>query len=505
MMSSMYIGATGMKTYSAGMKVTGNNIANVNTTAFKNAQIRYSDLISSNLASSTTSASVGVPQTGHGVGVQDVVTMFNQGSFETTNSATDVAIAGQGFFAVRDQVNNDIYYTRAGNFVFNRDGYLVDTNGYAVRGKAYNADGTVSDVTTDIRLWTDAEAIPTLAARSTSAISLYSNLDRDLLDDASAPTLASMLADYNGLSDDEPLTSSQYSHADSISVYDSSGEKHTLTVYYSKVGKDASTGESIYGYIVTIPPEEDGSSLAGTSSAGILMSGTMTFSTSGQLVGQTAYTYSGSGDPSDLTSWSLASLSAGSGPSVTATFSNGATMTTSIDFGLSSTTGTWNGTSTLADAAAGNVLSSFEYERDDAFTTAYSGSSYNNYQAQDGYPEGSLTNVGFAEDGTLYGIYSNGETADLYRLSLYDFTNKYGLQREGNNLYSAGDAAGEILEGYAGDDHFGSVSGKSLELSNVDLATEFVTMITTQRGFQANSKIVTTTDSLLQTAITMKK
>ncbi|MCA1944799.1 MAG: flagellar hook-basal body complex protein [Desulfovibrio sp.] len=505
MMSSMYIGATGMKTHSKGMQVTGNNIANVNTTAYKNSQIRYADLMSTNLASSSTSATVGVPQTGHGVGVQDVVTMFTQGSFQTTTSETDVAISGKGFFAVRDQANNAIYYTRAGNFVFNKDGYPVDTNGFAVRGVAYNEDGSHSDVVTDIRLWTDANAIPTLAARSTSAVTLTSNLDRSVQEDATAPTLASMLQNYDGLSGEEPLSSLQYSHADTISVYDSAGEKRTLTVYYSKVGEDAASGNTIYGYVAAIPAGEDASALAGTAAAGMLMSGTLTFNSAGELVGQSAYTYSGSGDPTDPSTWTLAPLSAESAPSMTATFSNGATMTTSLNFGLTSTTGTWNGGSTLAEAAAGTNIASFESTRSASSTTSYNGSSYNTFQSQNGYGEGSLTRVYFASDGTLVGDYSNGQSADLYRLRLYDFTNEYGLTHEGGNLYAANGSTGEIIEGFPGDNIFGSVSGKSLELSNVDLASEFVTMITTQRGFQANSKIITTTDTLLQTAINMKR
>ncbi|AGW13457.1 putative flagellar hook-basal body protein [Megalodesulfovibrio gigas DSM 1382 = ATCC 19364] len=504
-MSALYIGATGMKTHSAGMQVTGNNIANVNTTAYKNSQIRYEDLMSSSVASAATSTTVGMAQTGHGSSVQDVVTMYTQGSFQTTSSETDVAISGKGFFAVRNMEDDSTYYTRAGNFVFDKDGFLVDTNGYAVRGVAYNTDGTLSDVTTDVRLWTDANEVPTLAAKSTAAVTLASNLDRSVMGDTSAPTLASMLANYDGTSATEPLSADEYSYADTVTVYDSSGEKHTLSVYYSKVGQDEQTGDTIYGYIAAVPGAEDGSALAGTSAAGMLMSGTLTFSSDGVLTSQTAYTYSGAGDPTDLSTWSLATLSTDAAPSMTATFSNGATMTTSLNFGLSSTTGTWTGDSTLADAASGSVLSSFDATRSASSSTAYSGTSYNSFQDQDGYPEGSLTRVSFAADGTLVGDYSNGETADLYRLRLYDFTNEYGLTHEGGNLYSANNTTGEIVEGFAGEGMFGSVSGSTLELSNVDLASEFVTMITTQRGFQANSKIITTTDSLLQTAINLKR
>ena len=105
----------------------------------------------------------------------------------------------------------------------------------------------------------------------------------------------------------------------------------------------------------------------------------------------------------------------------------------------------------------------------------------------------------------LHGVYSNGQTLDLYQITLYDFMSPQGLYHEGGNLYSETRDSGEPSTGPANSNGFGQVWSNSLEISNVDLAREFVNMITTQRGFQANSKTITTVDTMLETVISMKR
>jgi len=127
------------------------------------------------------------------------------------------------------------------------------------------------------------------------------------------------------------------------------------------------------------------------------------------------------------------------------------------------------------------------------------------FQSQDGYTAGVLLNVSVSRDGILSGQYSNGQTLELYSLTLATFSNQWGLRREGGNLFSETLDSGPALTGEAGSTGKGSVDGNSLELSNVDMATEFVNMITSQRGFQANTKVITTADSLLGEVIAMKR
>jgi flagellar hook protein FlgE len=128
-----------------------------------------------------------------------------------------------------------------------------------------------------------------------------------------------------------------------------------------------------------------------------------------------------------------------------------------------------------------------------------------NGKRQDGYAEGDLRYVSVAEDGVLSGSYSNGVTLQLYQIVLYDFPSKQNLRREGGNLFTETRESGNPSSGAAGTGTFGTTKGSSLEQSNVDISREFVNMITTQRGFQANSKSITTVDTMLETVINMKR
>ncbi|MFP4657699.1 MAG: flagellar hook-basal body complex protein, partial [Desulfonatronovibrionaceae bacterium] len=137
--------------------------------------------------------------------------------------------------------------------------------------------------------------------------------------------------------------------------------------------------------------------------------------------------------------------------------------------------------------------------------TNYSTGSTTIFQSQDGYGPGYLENISVDRDGVLTGNYSNGQVLELYALTLADFNNEYGLNREGGNLFSETRSSGPALTNLAGTGGLGTVASNSLEQSNVDLATEFVKMITTEKGFQANSKTITTTDNLLSTLINLKR
>ena len=135
-----------------------------------------------------------------------------------------------------------------------------------------------------------------------------------------------------------------------------------------------------------------------------------------------------------------------------------------------------------------------------ALTTTFTAS-----QSQNGYGYGDLSSWSVDADGVLYGVYSNGVTLPLWQIPLYDFNCPPGLRREGNNLFSQTRDSGEPKSGPAGVAGLGTINGNTLEQSNVDMSTEFVQMISTQRGFQSNSKIITTTDTMLDTVINMKR
>ena len=138
-------------------------------------------------------------------------------------------------------------------------------------------------------------------------------------------------------------------------------------------------------------------------------------------------------------------------------------------------------------------------------STQYPLASITNYQAQDGYPPGVLMNITVSQEGVMSGHYSNGQILDLYKIVLANFNNPRALSREGGNLYAETLATGEPKTGFPGEGALGKINPNSLEQSNVDLATEFVKMIVSQRGFQANSRVITTSDEILQELMNIKR
>ena len=137
--------------------------------------------------------------------------------------------------------------------------------------------------------------------------------------------------------------------------------------------------------------------------------------------------------------------------------------------------------------------------------TGYASPSVTAFQTQDGYTSGSLRGVSVDEDGVVTGSYSNGQLTPLYQIVLADFPSYWGLGKMGDNLYAESRASGQPIPGTAGSASLGSISPSALEGSNVDLATEFVKMITAQRAFQANSRVITTSDEILSELINLKR
>jgi flagellar hook protein FlgE len=531
--SSLYQGITGMQAHSTAISVIGNNLANVSTTGYKASNIYFEDLISQDIATGA-----GTSQLGLGVKVAAIYGDFAQGSIQTTTSATDLAIGGQGFFCVKPSTTDETYYTRAGNFIFNSDGYLVDTNGYRVQGWAMKKKDSTSATASDYQIYGSAGDIQVSnfqsPASATEKISIITNLDptsESACDDATDPCFA-MFKTWNGTLD-TPLASDMYDYSTTLKVYDDTGTSHNLTVYFDKVPMTSNAGsDTVWEYTVTCNPDEDGRTIDGqkvgnTSAAGILMTGTMTFR-SGTLVGQSAYTLhsNASGDLKSLSNWTLADYATNGYPEFTANFTSAsnasATSSTNaqniaLDLGMHSKTKTWTqsaGTlSTLASAVGTNPTDNAGYlpTMGSSVVSALATESYDTggnstlFESQDGYTAGYLQNVAVNGDGVMYGNFSNGQEIALYSLQLATFTNKWGLRREGRNLFSQTLDSGSALTGTANTGGKGTITSDALEASNVDMASEFVNLITSQRGFQANSKVITTADSLLGEVIAMKR
>ena len=503
MMSGLYSGATGLKGHATGMGVISNNVANISTVGYKQSSVLYSDLMSQYMTGSASSDVV-QSQLGAGATVGSVRTIFTQGGLETGNTVTDLGINGIGFFAVSDGSVTE--YTRAGNFSFTSTGELVDSGGWNLMGYGI-VNGTRSSALQPVVIDTSAvTGSGKMAGAATATITSCSQLGglADSCQSADNPFFA-MASSYDGTAD-TPLSSGPCSYSQAIQFYDNTGALRNGTVYYDLAGTE--NGQTAIEYVVALDdPSVDGSANAGTRAAGLLMAGTLAFSSSGELQNITAFTPPSSGDPTDLTSWVPASVVNGS-PAFTVTVAGSGTQTIGLDMGL---TLDGSAASDLESAAAASASPSSIYgtnasaTRNNAASSAYGDTTGIISQTMDGYGEGYLKDITIAEDGTISGQYSNGRSMELFQIPLFRFTSEDGLSHTGGNRYAATADSGAAQEGVAGTENFGTINECVLEQSNVDLSTEFSNLIITQRGFQMNSKVVTTCDQLLQKALEIKR
>ncbi len=515
---TMYIGATGVKSHTAGMRNVGNNLANVSTLAYKRGVVHFEDLLSESVVTGS-SPTTNVSQSGKGVRVSAILTDFRNGALESSTEATDLAISGRGFFRVTN--NDDVHYTRAGNFRFDKDGYLIDPNKFRLQGKAIT-DG-VAGATGDIRLTPDEEGYFSTDPVATTAATMVLNLGSlgNNTQDPDDPFF-SLAKTWDGRNTTAPLAEGEYAFTSQMSVYDEEGNAHTLSVYFDQVIPDnGPAGNRYWEYAVGMNPTEDGRVTLGSdgspteNGAGLLMFGTLTFDTSGILRDQTAYTLSetASGVSTSLGNWDLSTFSASGVPQFSSTFRTpeGDLLDESniaLDFGIQDTAWDSSVGTTAADVGASNAgnLPGFTLTtRSPLVTTAYEGTNATQYLSQDGSSSGYLKSLFVNEEGVLAARYTNSTEKELYQITLYNFTSQDGLKREGMNHFSATKESGSAIEGNPMEEGLGEVVPQALERSNVDMATEFTHMIITQRGFQSNTKVIKTADEMLQKAIMMKR
>ena len=350
--ASMWTSVSGLLAHGNKMNVVGNNIANVSTIGFKSQRMDFNDYLY--ISGGSTSGPV---QIGAGVSTYAVLGDFSQGSLESTNSVTDLAIDGEGFFKVRKPNTDQMYYTRAGDFYFNADRQLQNPEGYRLQGwkvdnskrltfksesinlgkdktneSAFVGTGTPQDIVLDS--WY-------LEPSRTTSVGFTMGLTSDNRGDRSTSDTSPMTAlfDQWDASKNPPMPDTSCATSSAIKVYDEGGNAHTLTVYYDQVAakqvdgngnivyeiEGLPAGYTIYEYAVTIPPEEDMRSFGGTDydpatntwkgekptkfyndpkagtnkNAGMLMSGHLIFDAAGNLVNQTAYTYGATAEPGD--------------------------------------------------------------------------------------------------------------------------------------------------------------------------------------------------------------
>lgn len=503
--SSLFSGISGLSTNGNAMSVIGDNIANVNTIGFKSSRTTFQDVLAQSVATAS-----GTAQIGRGSTLSAIDTLFQQGSFESTSNATDLAIGGNGFFIISPPNEETQYYTRAGQFRFDADGNFVNPQGYIARGWALDASGNDVGTLTDIRLSTFTS--PPEATQSVTAITNLNSQDTSNAD--------SLFDTWNANAvSGTPIGDSAYGYQTAIRVYDALGNSHDITIIYDKMNAASEYNDgavdlnNTWEFIMTSNPDDDlRTAFAGSDAKGILMRGTVTYNaTTGALQSMSAFEYDGAGDPTDNANWTRTTTFSPEGyPQTTAQFVAGVNQPVALQMGTRSTNGAWTagagyGT-TVADVDTGGLgLPTSSWEPQALTSTQYASSSTTVYQTQDGYGTGFLESISVDTDGVMVGHYSNGQILNLYRVGLAKFNNEQALNKVGGNLWSATRASGDAITGHPGANGLGSISPNSLEQSNVDIAAEFVKMITTQRGFQANSRIITTVDAMLEELINLKR
>ncbi|MBU0995511.1 MAG: flagellar hook-basal body complex protein [Proteobacteria bacterium] len=263
--SSLFAGVSGLTNLGNAMQVIGDNVANVNTVGFKGNRYTFSDLLSQSIATQS-----GTAQVGRGMALGSIDASYDQGSFESTGNTTDLSIGGDGFFIVSDPNNDRDFYTRAGNFHFDKDGKLVNPEGYIVQGWELDSQtgedqGSVVDVI--MRSFTSPPM-------KTSEVTVVTNLDSDALTQTEVLSNA-----WDGLAQDtDPnIDGSNYHYQTVVKVYDSLGSTHDITIYYDKKSDTGSEWE----YMIACNPAEDKRNLVqNTVGQGLLARGTILFSDS---------------------------------------------------------------------------------------------------------------------------------------------------------------------------------------------------------------------------------
>ncbi len=431
---SLYIGASGLTAHGEALSVVGDNIANANTVGFKNSRANFEDVLARSVGG-------GAGDIGLGSRLASVQKLFTQGSMLGTGVATDLAIKGNGFFAVRGSAEglDGTFYTRAGQFNLDRDGRLVNQAGLVAQGYVIDATGTLVKKVTDIQISTSE-----MPAVATTTAKIYANLDAN----ATTPTTAWPATIAAGF---DPSTASNYSTT--LTVYDSLGKSHQVNVYFRK---EAAAGAWSWHALV------DGGEITG-GTAGTWVQGadgTMTFDTQGRLSAVT--TASNDFD-----------------------FSGNTVQNQTITFNFGDPTG-----------AGGTGLKG---------STSFASASSVSFLDQNGYASGTLSGVSVDPDGTISGVFSNGQKRTVGQVLLAKFQAPEEMQRIGGNLYISTSKSGPALMNEAAAGGLGAINAGALEQSNVDLARQFVDMITFQRGFQANSRTITTADQMLQEVIGIKR
>lgn len=433
---SFNTGLSGLNAQSTALSVASNNIANANTTGFKGSRTEFSDVFA------VSAFGVGDTAVGSGVLASKVAQQYTQGNLNFTDNTLDMAISGQGFFVLKNDLSSEEnLYSRAGAFTVNKNGFVVNGSGQFLQSYPTNEDGTV--LSTSLSTTTPINIPKTAGSPNpTTSINLSLNLDS---------TTEAITAQFN------PADNDTFSSSTSLTVYDSLGNSHVGTAYFRKSANNTwETNYAIDGNIVLFDQAATDAELAALGApAGTAGSSDLKFNAAGQLITN----ITGIDEPVALASY---------------------------------------------DPQNGALPITLKFRFNDADVTQFAAPFNVTNLSQDGFTAGRLSGIDISDSGVVRATFTNGQVSTLGKITLVQFNNNGGLRQLGNTNWSETLNSGTPLPGESGNGDFGLIRSGSLENSNVDLTSELVKLITAQRNFQANARTIETTNQLTQTVVNIR-
>lgn len=535
LLNSLFSGVSGLRNHQSMMDVISNNISNVNTIGYKGSRVTFSDtfnrIIRYGSNPTDTTGGINTFQVGLGMRVNTVDRTWNQGTFEGTGITTDLALQGPGLFILEN--NGERYFTRAGAFIFDADGRLVNSqNGAVVQGKVANKEGIIppGNYLEDIQI----DSTMRLPAVATSRISWGGNLN------SASPLTRS--ENYLQTGNINSALAIGDSVTDSNSVYDENGNKYTFQVTFTKTANNTynmtyrlnnsngttvigpTTSEVVFdnttGQLLTVGGNPPAPIQVQDTTLGINFNYNMTGITQNNATSTLASTVDGNRKPTIVTGSVTVFDSLGNAQILTLKYTKIGNNNWRWSASVPENAGTLSGNSgsisfnpdgsintivpnppvltytPTGGASAQNIILNFG----EGFNgvTQTSANSVISALSQDGSAAATLSNLSIDKYGYIVGVFSNGQSRQLAQIMVATFPNLNGLLSVGENLYSVSANTGDPLIGEPGESTGTTIQSGALEQSNVDLSEEFTRMIVSQRGFQASARVVTVSDSLLQ-------
>ena len=448
---SFNISLSGLNAASSALDVASNNIANVGTNGYKESRAEFADIFAASSLGASSNA------VGAGVQLASVSQQFTQGNLNFTDNTLDLSVSGDGFFVMRpNQTSSELIYTRAGAFQVDPNGFIVNSASEVLQVFPVNTSGNVTTTSLSGTVpLTVPNTVGTPQATSTVSINLNFPANETQLSLTAVADLDAELG-VNPASPNPNL----FNRSTSATVFDEQGTSHILTMYFVMTSDIENTWEvrsTLDG--VVMPPPALGTEILDFNNAGVLdtlnADGDTQTTTGGANAGLIPYaTYPAAGN-----------LPNGAAP-----------LNISIDFRST-------GNTVTQEAQGGFTVQSL---------------------SQDGFATGRLSGVEIDGTGLVRATFTNGQTSNLGKVAMARFQNTQGLRSLGNTSWSETVASGQAVSGEAGTGNFGNIQSGALENSNVDLTAELVSLITSQRNFQANSKAIETANAITQTIINIR-